>query len=137
MLQSLLVVIALAASVTISAQEVICQPIPPLFPRSKISRSAIQNLIEQLRHDPAIACRDFGSHVRQCSGTVQNSTMVRWIFTLPGHPAHPAMSHAEVHFDTNCVSRDGYFAGSAAAFADLMRKLKNSDDALLMREVVP
>jgi len=66
-----------------------------------------------------IECRDIWAHQRQCSSAAQTTI---WTFTLPGHPAHPAVSRGVMtvqqtsHGAIVGIRRSSHYAGNTAAF---------------------
>jgi hypothetical protein len=79
---------------------------------------------------PDIQCRDIWAHQRQCSS---NAQFTLWTFTLPGHPAHPAVSRGVMVVGQTSsgtvvgIDRSGHYAGDGAAFEAWMKEFRVVD----------
>jgi hypothetical protein len=74
-------------------------------------------------------CRDDPPNEFICSSGSQQSI---WVFTRPGHPAHPAVSRGVViklvaSGQKVRIERSGHYAGSAQAFEAWMTDLAQRD----------
>jgi hypothetical protein len=86
------------------------------YPEARITKSQWQSYFDQVRGE-------FGStELHPSAKLVQfNSTDTFYVFTEPGHPAHPAwVTQQIVKMDGGLGMRQvGYFAGEESAFATL------------------
>lgn len=140
MLRDIFMVVTLSTGVAVSAQETstVCPPIDPIFPQSKVSESAIRHLFKLISGNPAYACRNFAAaKIRRCSSSPLNSATLIWDFTLPGHPAHSAVTRIRWGTNINCLSRDFYFSGNAQAAAAWIEKERAGDYGLSQIPVIP
>jgi hypothetical protein len=107
----LLPVVALASSLVLARDL-------PEFADARISRNDWGNLRTGVRAIVDVKCHDDRERLNYiCSSDERKSV---WIFTVPEHPAHPAVVEREVMRvgDSVRVRSRGYFAGSEAAFAE-------------------
>jgi hypothetical protein len=109
-------------------------PIQPRFPQAHISTEQWQSYLDEVKAIPGVACAEAASHQYKCNSTAQQTM---WVFTLKGHPAHPAVSrgvmvtHQATPATTVGIDRSGYFAGKEEAFRSWMREF----DALDQRQI--
>ena len=106
----------------------------PLYPSAKISTQQYQDLFDSVTLRPDTHCKVFGPQQLQCNS---DSLGELWWFTRPGHPAHPAASRGQMMHNNQtqetCLIRDGYFAGTEAAFASWLGELKRYDEQTVAR----
>ena len=118
----------LATSAIALAQQ--SQPPPKRFPAEKITAEQLGTYKSEVQAIPDIQCQEIGAHQRQCTSNVQFTI---WIFTLPGHPAHPAVTQAVMLVQRDGqgarvgINRSGYYAGDSAAFDTWMKEFSVLD----------
>jgi hypothetical protein len=109
-------------------------PAQPRFPQAHISVEQWQSYLDEVKAIPGIACAEAASHQYKCNSTAQQTM---WVFTLKGHPAHPAVSRGVMVIrqatpaNSVGIDRSGYFAGNQEAFRSWMREF----DALDQRQI--
>jgi hypothetical protein len=100
-------------------------PPPARFPTAKITMEQLETYKSEIEAIPDIQCRDIWAHQRQCSSSAQ---FTMWTFTLPGHPAHPAVSRGVMLVQQTDqgsrvgIDRSGHYAGDGAAFEAWMKE---------------
>ena len=105
-------------------------PPPKRFPAEKITAEQLGTYKSEVQAIPGIECREIGAHQRQCTS---NAQFTIWIFTLPGHPAHPAVTQAVMLVQRDGqgarvgINRSGYYAGDSAAFDTWMKGFRVLD----------
>ena len=105
-------------------------PPPKRFPAEKITAEQLGTYKSEVQAIPGIECREIGAHQRQCTS---NAQFTIWIFTLPGHPAHPAVTQAVMLVQRDGqgarvgINRSGYYAGDSAAFDTWMKEFRVLD----------
>jgi hypothetical protein len=103
---------------------------PDTFPTAKITTQQLDSYKSEVEAVPDIQCREIWAHQRQCSSAAQNTI---WTFTLPGHPAHPAVSRGVMVVQqtsqgaTIGIDRSGHYAGDAAAFEAWLKEFHALD----------
>jgi hypothetical protein len=109
-----------------------CPNLQPRFPSAHVSIVEIRDLFTEVTGRAGTRCREFGRYQVQCDAESQAEV---WIFTLPGHPAYPAVSRGEIRkFGALlCILRDGYFAGDEPAFAAWLGDLTTYDKQVINR----
>jgi hypothetical protein len=116
---------ALAASFCTFAAEP-----PPRFPQQQITLAEWQAYLDEVTSLPGVVCKDTQRHEVSC---VAESLKSVWVFTAPGHPAHPAVSTGVLVVTANAAAilSRGYYAGNESAFyawvADAYRDVPNLD----------
>jgi hypothetical protein len=106
------------------------QPPPKRFPTEKITAEQIGTYKSEVQAIPGIECREIEAHQLQCTS---NAQFTIWIFTLSGHPAHPAVTQAVMLVQRDSqgaragIHRSGYFAGDSAAFDTWMKEFRGLD----------
>ena len=106
------------------------QPPPKRFPTEKITAEQLGPYKSEVQAIPGIECHEIGAHQRQCTS---NAQFTIWIFTLPGHPAHPAVTQAVMLVQRDGqgarvgINRSGYYAGDSAAFDTWMKGFRVLD----------
>jgi len=103
---------------------------PKRFPTEKITPQQLETYKSEIQAIPGIECHEISAHERQCTS---NTQFTIWIFTLPGHPAHPAVTRAVMLLQQNAqgsrvgINRSGYYAGDSAAFDTWMKEFSALD----------
>ena|SRR5437016_6283137 len=108
--QYLTLVIMLACTPSAVAQIVSSQD--PL----KVTADQLGHYLREIRAIPDVICRSSSeAYELLCSSESQNTI---WVFTTPGHPAHPAVVRRTMTFDKGHVAIDriGRYAGSKEAY---------------------
>ena len=106
------------------------QPPPKRFPTETITPEQLETYKSEVQAIPDIECHEIGAHQRQCTS---NAHFTIWIFTLSGHPAHPAVTQAVMLVQRDSqgarvgISRSGYYAGNSAAFDTWMKGFRVLD----------
>jgi hypothetical protein len=106
------------------------QPPPKRFLAEKITPEQLETYKSEIQAIPDIQCQEIGAHQRQCTSSAQFTI---WLFTLPGHPAHPAVTQAVMLVQRDAqgarvgISRSGYYAGDSAAFDTWMKEFRVVD----------
>ena len=106
------------------------QPPPKRFPAEKITSEQLETYKSEVQAIPDIQCQEIEAHQRQCTS---NAQFTIWIFTLSGHPAHPAVTQAVMLVQRDGqgarvgISRSGYYAGNSAAFDTWMKEFHVTD----------
>jgi len=106
------------------------QPPPKRFPAEGITAEQLETYKSEVQAIPGIECREIEAHQLQCTS---NAQFTIWIFTLPGHPAHPAVTQAVMLVQRDGqgarvgISRSGYYAGNSAAFDTWMKEFRVLD----------
>lgn len=119
----------LATTAVALAQQ--AQPPPKRFPTEKITAEQLETYKSEIQAIPGIECREIWAHQRQCTS---NAQFTIWIFTVPGHPAHPAVTRAVMLLQQNeqgsrvGINRSGYYAGDSAAFDTWMKEFRVLDE---------
>jgi hypothetical protein len=122
----------LVATIVESAQD--SAPPAPRFPTARITADQLGAYTAEVQSISDIQCRDIWAHQRECSSDVQKTI---WIFTLPGHPAHPAVSRGimiirQIDRGTTVgIDRVGHYAGDSAAFDKWMNEFRVVDQKQL------
>lgn len=91
------------------------------WPRAQITSDQWQSYFDQVQINFGATERKFPEeHLAIFENTTQYIT---WVFTTPGHSAHPAWVTRQAVQDGKGVSirQIGYFAGDEAAFAKMFR----------------
>ena len=124
----LLSAIIVSLSGTLMAED--CPQLPPLFADPHVTQGQVQTLLTDVRKQPHMTCAPFDLHTVKCTS---EADPVVFIFTMPGHPAHPAVSRGAVLWNgsTACIVRDGYFAGDEMAFRGWISNLKKYDESVV------
>jgi hypothetical protein len=118
----------LAASAIALAQP--SQPPPKRFPAEKITPEQLEIYKSEVQAIPDIQCQEIGAYQRQCTSSAQFTI---WIFTLPGHLAHPAVTQAVMLVQRDGqgarvgINRSGYYAGDSGAFDKWMKGFRVID----------
>lgn len=108
-------------------------PVQPRFPQAHISMEQWQSYLDEVKAIPGVTCAEAASHQYKCNSAAQQTM---WVFTLKGHPAHPAVSRGVMvmHQATEAtpaatvgIDRSGYFAGKENAFRSWMREFDALD----------
>ena len=108
-------------------------PVQPRFPQAQISMEQWQSYLDEVKAIPGVACAEAASHQFKCNSAAQQTM---WVFTLKGHPAHPAVSRGVMvmrpatqanQAATVGIDRSGYFAGKEDAFRSWMREFDALD----------
>ena len=93
--------------------------VPPRFPTGQVSSADIQAYLAEVKAIPDVRCEEAAAHQLKCDSGAQRTI---WVFTLEGHPAHPAVSRGVMvvnRIGTGMmlgIDRSGHYAGDAAAF---------------------
>ena len=97
---------------------------PKRFPTEKITPEQLETYKSEIQAIADIECHEITAHQRQCTS---NAQFTIWIFTLPGLPAHPAVTRAVMLLQQNAqgsrvgINRSRYYAGDSAAFDTWMK----------------
>jgi hypothetical protein len=107
---TLMLVLALAVGMTSRASDP-----TPRFAHEHISLAEWQTYLEEVTLVPDVRCEDTKRHERYC---VSDSLTSIWVFTEPGHPAHPAVSTGVfvTYPQSYGVVHRAYYAGDEPAF---------------------
>jgi hypothetical protein len=103
---------------------------PKRFPAEKITPEQLETYKSEIQAIPGIECHEIPAHQRQCTS---NAQFTIWIFTLPGHPAHPAVTQSVMLLQQDAqgarvgINRSGYYAGDSAAFDTWMKEFRVLD----------
>src|SRR5215469_403304 len=122
--------LALLLAITAIALAQQSQPPPKRFPTEKITSAQLETYESEIEAIPDIECREIAAHQRQCTS---NAQFAIWIFTLPGHPAHLAVTQAVMLVQRDGqgarvgISRSGYYAGDSGAFDTWMKEFRVLD----------
>jgi len=109
-------------------------PIPLRFPHEQISVEQWQSYLDEVKAVPDVTCAEMALHQYKCDSSAQRTI---WIFTLEGHPAHPAVSRGVMVIANTAagttlgIDRSGHFAGDYPAFIAWMHEF----DALDKRQM--
>ena len=125
--RALPLVLLLATTIALAQQS---QAPPKRFPAEKITPGQLESYKTEIEAIPGIECHEISAHQRQCTS---NARFTIWIFTLQGHPAHPAVTQGVMLVQQNSegsrvgISRSGYYAGDSAAFDTWMKEFRVLD----------
>ena len=88
---------------------------PPRFPNEQISLADWQEYLDEVRSIPDVQCQNTPRHELSC---LSDKLRAIWVFTIPGHPAHPAVSTGVLVVYTRSagILFRGYYAGDLSAF---------------------
>lgn len=116
--------VALAALLICMSAEVVAQEIStPRFPSQQITRDELNQLYEKTKTMPQASIRRVQ---HQVVITAPNSRYfsTTYVFTQPGHPAHPAVViHDILEMETGHVAQlESYYAGSQPKFEAWVKK---------------
>jgi hypothetical protein len=83
-------------------------------------------MLTDVKSQPGMKCKDSSEHQYICDSA---SPPTIWVFTQPGHPAHPAASRGVMvfHGDAIDIDRTGYYAGDRPAFISWMHAFEILD----------
>jgi hypothetical protein len=104
-----------------------CADVPsPRFPSAHITIDEWHTFSNEVTAVSDVRCRDIASNQYQCDSQLQSTI---WIFTRPGHPAHPAVTRAILLSNGSMVriDRSGHYAGSELAFRTWMNHFVDLD----------
>jgi hypothetical protein len=101
----------------------------PRFPQSQIAKAQFNAYLAEVQRMSDTLCRDDPPNEFICSSGSQQTI---WVFTRPGHPAHPAVSRGVVvklvaSGQKVRIERSGHYAGSAKGFEAWMTDLAQRD----------
>jgi hypothetical protein len=120
-------VLLLATTIALAQQS---QPPPKRFPSEKITPEQLETYKTEIQAIPGIECHEIWANQRQCTS---NARFTIWILTLPGHPAHPAVTQGVMLVQQDAqgsrvgIARSGYYAGDGAAFDTWMKQFSALD----------
>jgi hypothetical protein len=103
---------------------------PKRFPTEKITPEQLETYKSEVQAIPDIDCREIWGHQRQCTS---NAQFTIWIFTVPSHPAHPAVTQGVMLLQQDAqgarvgINRSGYYAGDSAAFDIWIKEFSTLD----------
>jgi hypothetical protein len=88
---------------------------PPRFPNQQITLADWQTYLDEVRSIPDARCHNTQTRELYCVSDALKSV---WVFTAPGHPAHPAVSTGVlvVYPQSAGILAGGHYAGSESAF---------------------
>jgi hypothetical protein len=88
---------------------------PPRFPNEQITLSDWQTYLDEVRSIPDVRCQNTPRRELSC---LSDKLRAIWVFTSPGHPAHPAISTGVlvVYSQSAGILFRGYYAGDELAF---------------------
>jgi hypothetical protein len=93
--------------------------IAPRFPTGRVTANEVLQFMAEVKAIPDVRCATDQNHQLICESTSQRTF---WVFTLDGHPAHPAVSRGiMVVSDTGAgmsvgIDRTAHYAGDVDAF---------------------
>ena len=96
--------------------------VPPRFPQPRITQEQWVAFEAEVEATPDVECRYLKALQYQCflgpHGQNPSSHATMWIFTRPGHPAHPACSRGILFLEPHraAMDRSSYYAGDYEAF---------------------
>ena len=115
-----LVLLGLFAPASANADE----PIPPRFATTQISMEQWKAYLAEVKALPDAQCMEDRIYQYTCNSSEQHTI---WVFTVRGHPAHPAVSRGVKVMQQTAqgaavsIDRSGHYAGRRAEF-DLWMK---------------
>jgi len=111
-LRFIILVVAVALVVSTVGR---AEPPPSRFSHEHISVAEWQTYLDEVKSVPDVRCEDTKRFEHYCTSDSLTSI---WVFTEPGHPAHPAVSTGVFYMNsiTYGILNKGYFAGDEAAF---------------------
>jgi len=120
-----LAVIAILAGAPLTAAVGDTEPLTP-FPDARITAEDLETYRAGIEALPGIECADIWAHQRKCDDP---KTRSMWIFTLAGHPAHPAFSRARLYYENGQlgITRALHFAGDESEFQKWAAEFKVLD----------
>ncbi|MGC1458269.1 MAG: hypothetical protein WA825_08350 [Steroidobacteraceae bacterium] len=106
------------------------EPIPPRFPALQITTDQWKAYLAEVKALPDVQCMEDRINQLTCNSSEQHTI---WVFTTPGHPAHPAVSRGVIVMQqtakgaTVSIDRSGHYAGHRAEFDVWMRQFAMLD----------
>ncbi len=104
--------------------------VPPRFPALQISTDEWKAYLAEVKAIPDVKCMEDRINQLVCNSSEQHTI---WIFTTPGHPAHPAVSRGVMVMQQTDkgpsvgIDRSGNYAGHRAEFDVWMRQFEMLD----------
>jgi hypothetical protein len=121
-----LVLLGLFALTSANADE----SIPPRFDTLQISMDQWKAYLAEVKALPDVQCQEDRIHQYVCNSSEQHTI---WVFTVQGHPAHPAVSRGVTVMQQTAqgptvgIDRSGHYAGRRAEFDVWMRQFAMLD----------
>ena len=121
-----LMLLGLFALTSANAEEAIS----PRFATSQISMEQWNAYLAEVKAVPDVQCKEDQINEYICNSSEQHTI---WIFTTPGHPAHPAVSRGVMVMQQTDkgpsvgIDRSGNYAGHRAEFDVWMRQFEMLD----------
>ena len=91
------------------------------YTTSLVTAAQWSKMLVDVKSQPGMKCQDRENNQLICDVT---SPPTIWVFTRPGHPAHPAATKGVMIFRDSVVDidRTGYYAGDRSAFMAWMEE---------------
>jgi hypothetical protein len=105
-------------------------PVTPRFAKPQTTAADLKLFQAEVEKKDDVRCKNDNNFQRVCDSP---SEMTIWVFTLPGHPAHPAASRGVMVFSESGgstsvgIDRSGHYAGDLKAFDAWMEEFKRLD----------
>jgi hypothetical protein len=100
-------------------------PVKSRFDTAEITEQQWQKYLAEVRAGPDVSCEERQDSLQYICDSSAKYTI--WIFTLPGHAAHPAVTRGIMLIQNTrngtivSIDRSGHYAGDHAAFDTWIR----------------
>jgi len=104
--------------------------VAPRFASAKITVAEIEQFRLEVEAKADVRCKSDTAQQRICDSA---SEMTIWVFTQPGHAAHPAVSRGTMIFSQTdrgasvAIDRSGHYAGDLKTFDAWMKEFSTLD----------
>jgi hypothetical protein len=98
----------------------------PAYLSAQISKQQWATQLADVQSQTGVTCKSIALSQYICDSPKQHTI---WVFTQPGHPAHPALTRGAmvITSETIGIERTGQYAGDRAAFVEWMKEFAALD----------
>jgi hypothetical protein len=127
-------IVAAIASLLLATAALADGPVAPRYADAHVTAAQIRGYQSEVEAKADARFKNDSANQRICDSS---SEMTIWVFTLPGHPAHPAVSRGVMVFAENDqgtsvgIDRSGHYAGDLNAFKAWMAEFGRLDQRQL------
>jgi hypothetical protein len=121
----------LLAALLLSSPTLADSGVAPRFPNGRVTAGEVLQFMAEVKAIPDVQCATDQNFQLTCES---NSQRTFWVFTLDGHPAHPAVSRGIlVISDTGAgisigIDRTAHYAGDVEAFRRWISEFAQIDE---------
>jgi hypothetical protein len=123
--------VMILAALSLSFPTLAGSGIAPRFPNGRVTAGEVLQFMAEVKAIPDVQCATDQNFQLTCES---NSQRTFWVFTLDGHPAHPAVSRGIlVISDTGAgisigIDRTAHYAGDVEAFRRWISEFAQIDE---------